>query len=388
MGKYLLMLTMAVAAGSMTLMHQSKQTELDTNRRQSDRQQKVIARQVARSGYNAVLAQAREEERSGKKVKQIVQSVGTVSGSYQGGTFKAWLTQVSPTSYRATGEGIFQGVTHRIRVPHSKNFVPDPPTVDTESKLEVEFKESMAGYCSAIYLQRFVPHGNGGHDNNGHGNNKDGIDSSNPGKSKEDEEDTDWDNDGEIEDDEMRPGQSGNGQGAGTKYKKLTPELVFAPGNNRDGVTTTFEKVLTSGTRLNFILAVDADYTCEARGDTTLTIKDPSYDYTRPSFVENISKLNEMHEAPYALTQEKPGEPGTWRVAFEDLIFSEDRLWDIKENGYDGNGWELDLLGYWLLKDYGNKPDFSDQVIEVKIVPIETGGEDGEDGDALWTDDD
>ena len=374
MGKYILMLTVAVMAGSMTLMHQSKQTELDTDRRQADRQQKVIARQVARSGYNAVLAQARVEERDGKSVKKIVESVGTVTGTYQGGIYKAWLTQISPTSYRATGVGTFQSVTHRIRVPHSKNIVPEPPTVETESKLKVGFKESMAGYCSAIYLQRYVLR-----NNRGHGNNYDGVDDDNPGHGDWDDDDgseEEWGDDEDSIDDEM---PRGNGQNAGSKYKKLKPELVFAPGNNRDGATTTFEKVLAPGTRLNFILAVDADSHCEARGDTTLTIKDGSYDYTRPSFVDNISKLSEMHEAPYALTQEKPGEPGTWRVAFEDLIFSEDRLWDIKENGYDGNGWLLDGLGYWLLKDYGNKPDFSDQVIEVRIVPIEESGE----GDGL-----
>ena len=373
MGKYIILLTMAVAAGSMTLTHQSKQTSLDTDRRQADRQQKVIARQVARSGYNAVLAQARQEERGGKKVKEIVDAVGTVTGTYQGGVYKAWLTQISPTAYRATGTGTFQAVTHKIRVPHSQNIVPEPPTVVRESELQVEFKQSMAGYCSAIYLQRFVPHGSNGHSKNK--KNKHGIDRSNRGKSKKHEDHTDRDDDGEIEDDETRGG--GN---ASIKYKKLPPELVFAPGNNRNGTATTFEKVLSPGTRLNFILAVDADGHCEARNDTTLTTKDASYDYTRPSFVESIGSMSEMHEAPYALTQEKPGEPGTWRVAFEDLIFSEDRLWDIKENGYDGNGWLLDGLGYWLLKDYGNRPDFSDQVVEVKIVPLEKSGEgDGDD---------
>ncbi len=357
MGKYIILLTMAVVAGSMTLTYQSKQTSLDTDYRQANRQQKVIARQVARSGYNAVLARARQEERGGKKVRDIVTSVGTLTGTYQGGVYKAWLTQISPTAYRATGVGTFQSVTHKIRVPHSQNIVPEPPTVESKSELQVEFKQSMAGYCSAIYLQRFVPHTNNGHSKN--------------------EDDTDRDDDGGIKDDETKGG--GN---ASIKYKKLTPELVFAPGNNRNGAATTFEKVLAPGTRLNFILAVDADKDCEARGDTTLTTKDASYDYTRPSFVESIGSMSEMHEAPYALTQEKPGQPGIWRVAFEDLIFSEDRLWDIKENGYDGNGWLLDGLGYWLLKDYGDRPDFSDQVVEVKIVPLEKSGE-GDDDDLL-----
>lgn len=373
-------------------MHQMQETSLDTTQRQAKRQDKVIARQVARSAYNMVLAEAKAQAALDKNVNQIVSSVGVIQGTYYGdsgdlvgslgdgtdldnllnsdnngedsdlndtrGVYKAWLTKISPTAYRATAVAKFRSATHRIEIQHKDNIVPNPPSVEKASKLKVTFTESMAGYCSAVYLQRYIPK-----NNNGHGNNEDGVDASNPGNSK-----TGEDSDPTVDDEtKSSPGQ----------FRKLEPELVFAPGNNRNGAEANFEEVIAPGTRLNFILAVDADYSCESEGDTTLAYDDPFYDYTRESFSESITKLGKLSEGAYTLMQEKPGEPGTWRIAFEDLIFGEERLWDIKENGYDGNGWETDGDGYWKLKDFGHKPDFSDQVIEVKIVP--TSSKDSED---------
>lgn len=392
MGKYILLVVAAVMAGSSMLMYQSQKTSLDTDQRQAERQEKIIARQIARTGYNAVLAEARVEENLDKKVNQIVQSVGTISGSYQGGTYEAWLEKISPTAYRAVSVGELESsvasigtggpstVSHRIEESHKNNIMPpaSTPTVSDSSELQIEFKESMAGYCSAIFLQRLVPK-----DNNGHGNNEDGVDSSNPGKSKEGE-DTLCE-DGTYCDDEMH---TGNGNG---KFWKLNPELVFVPGNDRDGAETHFEDIIYPGTRLNFILAVDADNSCEARGEE-ITIDDPSIDYVRNSFAEDVGEFGKIHEAPYSLMQEHPSQPGVWRIAFEDLIFEQKQLWDIKENGYPdwdhsnawdkkdktygGNGWGVDFNGYAELEDYGNVPDFSDQVIEVTIVPVGASGGD------------
>lgn len=387
MGKYILLVVAAVMAGSSMLMYQSQMTSLDTNQRQAERQEKVIARQIARTGYNAVLAEARAEESLGKKVNQIVQSVGTISGSYEGGTYEAWLKKISPTSYLAVsvgelesevkrlGGGTDSTISHKIEESHRKNIMPpaSTPTVETDSsQLQIEFIESMAGYCSAIFLQRLVPK-----NNNGHGNNCDGVDSSNPGN-------TQWDDPSDGEDDECTGGGAKPSKSKG-KFQALTPELVYTPGNNRDGAEAQFDKIIAPGTRLNFILAVDADNSCEARGET-VTIDDPSFDYTRNSFSEDVSEFGKIHEAPYSLMQEHPSQPGVWRIAFEDLIFKDKQLWDIKKNGYPnwdnsntwskkdktygGNGWGADADGYAELKDYGNVPDFSDQVVEVTIVPV------------------
>lgn len=368
MGKYILLITFAAAASVALLSHQANSIDRDTEHRQAERQEKVIARQIARSGYNMVVARARVEERNSEKVADIVSTVGTVQGPYQGGSYRAWLTQISPTAYRVTAVGTYNETNHRIRLPHERNFVPNPPQVDQPSTLEVDFIDSMAGYCSAIYLQRFVPK-----DNKGHGNNADGDDGDN--RSSED-----GDEDDEYDGDEWANKKDGQAPG----YKALAPELIFAPGNNRNGAQTTFEQVIEPGTLLNFILAVDADYTCEERGNTSIDHKDRFFDYTRMAFQGNVNKLSKLSETPYALTQEKPGAPGTWRVAFEDLIFADKELWNVKENGYEGNGWMLDLDEYWKLEDYGDRPDFSDQVIEVRIVPE---GEDDSDAFADGEDD-
>ena len=404
MGKYILLVVAAVMAGSSTLMFQSKTTSLDTDQRQAQRQEKVIARQIARTGYNAVLAKARQHEKMGKKVEQIVNDVGTLTGDYQGGTYTARLKKVSPTSYLAQSIGELRSaagtvnvdgdslIQHEIEESHRNNTmpgasIPSTPsmTVSDSSTLDITFIESMAGYCSAIYLQRLIPK-----TNNGHGNNCDGVDSSNPGNAPHHGDDTDSSVDDECGGGGAAPG-NGNGGNGKSKYIATTPELVYAPGNNRDGAEANYSRTIGPNTRLNFILAVDDDYTCEREGEA-IDINDGSYSYTRKSFSEDVSKFGKVHEAPYSLMQENPSQPGTWRVAFEDLIFDDEKLWDIKQNGYPssdnsnqwdnkdktygGNGWSYDSNGYADLRDYGSVPDFSDQVIEVKIVPVSGSGGD------------
>lgn len=396
MGKYILLVVAAVMAGSSMLMYQSQKTSLDTDQRQAQRQEKLIARQIARTGYNAVLAEARIHEDQDKKAESVVTDVGTITGTYQGGTYEAWLEKISPTSYRAISVGRLKSsvsrvgmsgdstISHRIEDQHRKNTIPEAsqPTVTTtdSSRLEVEFIDSMAGYCSAIYLQRMIPK-----TNNGHGNNCDGVDKSNPGNAPFKNQDSDPNVDDECGGGGAYPSKGNNGNKK-AKFQTLDPELVFAPGNNRNGAESSYDKIIAPGTRLNFILAVDADYSCEARGQN-VTIDDNSFDYVRNSFSEDVSEFGKLNEAPYSLMQEKPSQPGTWRIAFEDLHFEVAQLWDIKQNGYPnhdsqnewsnrdktfgGNGWGTDGEGYARLKDFGNVPDFSDQVIEVKIIPVD-----------------
>lgn len=354
MGKYILLVVAAVMAGSSTLMFQSQTTSLDTDQRQAQRQEKVIARQIARTGYNAVLAEARTLEAQGKDAGEIVSDVGTISGDYQGGTYTARLEQISPTAFRAISVGELRTaafsigesgdslISHKIEDSHERNTMPSgstptspvaAPAVEEPSNLKVTFIESMAGYCSAVYLKRILP----------------GVSSEN----------------------------------------QPEPELIFAPGNDRDGESAEYERAIVPGTKLNFLLAVDADYSCEAEGDTTVRPSDDTFDYVRESFTQNISEVDKVHEAPYALI-EAGSTSENWRVAFEDLIFDKEKLWDIKENGYPGSdsesewdpesetyggdGWNTESSGFYDLEDYGNVPDFSDQVIAVEILPDNSGG--------------
>ena len=335
MGKYSLLITLGVAAAVSILSLQAEQTTLDTSERQARRQGQVLARQVARTGYNAVLSKARRKTEPDKSVDQIVEDVNDepVQGSYQGGTYEAWLEKISPTAYKAVSIGRFpvadRVVKHRMGDGYGNNTMVNVPKVNTPSALNVSFKQSMAGYCSAIYLERVLP-------------------------DTEPEEQPD-------------------------------PEMVFPPGNDRNDAATTFDKTIQAGTKLNFILAVDKD--CSHEGEESADYPE-DYNHMQRSFKQDVSQLNKMEEAPYGMVEEtNTGSGQGWRVSFEDQrVFSESQLWDIKENGYPndgthwdrrdetygGDGWGENSDGLRDLRDFGDIPDFSDQVIQVGLSDPET----------------
>ncbi len=332
MGKYSLLLSLSVVGAVTILAFQGNQTFVDTSERQSRRQGQVIARQIARSGYNAVLSEAHQANGSDKEVSQIVSEVDTVRGKYEGGTYQAWLEQISSSAYKAVSVGRFavadRVVKHRLGNGYANNNM-DPPTVETPSQLNVTFEQSMAGYCSAVYLKRVLP---------------------------------------------------------GTKPKdQPDPEMIFPPGNDRNDASASYDQTIESGTRLNFILAVDKD--CSHEDDESASFPD-DYDHTQRSFKQDVNKINTMREAPYGMVEETTiGSADGWRVSFEDQrVFTEAQLWDIKENGYPdvqspndgdwdrrrktygGDGWGSNSEDLRDLKDHGDIPDFSDQVIKVALT--------------------
>ncbi len=350
MGKAAVFTVLAVMIASNVLLYESLQTSVATDKVQSDRQGQVLAREIARSGHNVALSKARQLQREYPltPLEDIIEMVngdqGYITGDLQGGEYSAQVYLTSASSFAVKSVGLYT-VDEMVQGEHEERSQKKDTvavTVLTEdilgeevlevtepSTLQIEFLESMAGYCSAIFLQRMLPLGNG-------------------------------------------------------EYDPQEPELVFAPGNNRDGAEANYETVLQPGTLMNFILAVDADFNCEKRNDNSVTIDDNMFEYTRPALQEDIEDLGEMEEGMYAMIQENPYEPGVWRIAFEDLVFGNAKLSDTKQNGYGGNKWkkkkktyggngwtDTDSRGYWRLRDYGGKPDFSDQVIEIRMVAPE-----------------
>ena len=99
MGKYSLLISISVMGALTLLTYQGTQTEADTSNRQSRRQGQVIARQIARSGYNAALSEARLADDPNQTVSQIVDAVDTLRGTYQGGTYEAWLEKLPHKSF-------------------------------------------------------------------------------------------------------------------------------------------------------------------------------------------------------------------------------------------------------------------------------------------------
>lgn len=110
MGKYVLLIV--VAAAGVWAMAQHR-TNLQTAEAEAERGEEVLARQAARTGFNAILAKTRTLAQE-KCPDQIVSSVGRISGTYETdgydhGTYEAWLEEVSGVDfgYRVHAKGQF-----------------------------------------------------------------------------------------------------------------------------------------------------------------------------------------------------------------------------------------------------------------------------------------
>jgi len=384
MGKAILLAVTVVVVGASVMLLQSSTNRLQADTRQAERQEEALAREIARSAYNLIVSRARqlEVERPNLGLVDLVALVngneGKLTGQLNGGAYEAWIYPIGASSYGAVAIGRYGNASHQIG---NHRVLRGVLEVDQPSRVKVTFLESMAGYCSAIYIQRFVPK-----NNNGMGNNPGRCDPSNPahGSSCETQEDI-----------ELR----GN-----RRYVALEPEMIFPPGHYRDNLSAQpTNLILNPGERVNFILAVDKD--CSLRGRWNVPAKKGGqyYDYLRDALVEAADDFAQMQEGPYLMIQAHPTKPNTWRLAFEDLDFDREfmgheKLMDVKRYGYGdmiwkvrngsswgdrngkysygGQGWhERDTQGYFKLKDLYKVdgkivPDFSDQVIEVEFIPV------------------
>ncbi|PSQ98735.1 MAG: hypothetical protein BRD48_06220 [Bacteroidetes bacterium QS_9_68_14] len=112
MGKYVLLLVIG-AAGAWSLAQQ--RTNLQTAEKETEREEEVLARQAARTGLNALLAETRTVAED-MCPDEIPAAVGPMSGTYETGgynhgTYEAWL-EVAPgvdLGYRAHSKGQFPG---------------------------------------------------------------------------------------------------------------------------------------------------------------------------------------------------------------------------------------------------------------------------------------
>jgi hypothetical protein len=359
MGKLAILLVMASMIGSATLMMQSERTNIESHERQGDRQKQLLAREIARSGFNYMRAQAgfvRRTQQFNSTDAFIAHVNGGAlnrwhTGTFQGGTYKTQVRRTGASaSFDVISVGEYQGAVATV----GRTLVaPGILTVPKPSTLKARFLESQAGYCSGVYLQR-TP--------------------------------ADW-----------TPGED-----------LPEPELVFTASKNRDGEEALYETTIDTGTQLNFFLAVDMN--CSNQKNMTLDeqralpLTSNKYDYYH-SALDMSSGINEMRNGKYAIIQENGLKENTWRIAFEDLIkFSDDQHEDVRRFGYGdmnwrersasgsafdyyfgkvegvlanvfkyksygGNGWtSKDAAGYYRLGNTSKVPDFSDQVFEVELI--------------------
>lgn len=344
MGKgILLVLVGSLLAGSVMFM-QSSETRISTTTRQALYQREILAREIARSAHGIAklkLQQAKSNydlalgNINGWNHDGTVNMGGKMVGAFQGGNFEVSAMPIDGQNIKLKTVGIFDNVRETITSYYRVEML----VVNEPSQLTVEFLQSMAGYCSAVFLQQYIP---------------------------------------------ISPGDStgattGVVSGDGEWFIKH-PEMIFVSGHNRDGTSTTPAGVsLNTGTRMNFFIGVDPD--CSEEGIWEDTYNPSLYDWEHHALVTE-SSVTQMQEGKYAMIEQHQSNEQRWRIAFEDLTtFSDVQHADIKMNGYGGLwngvlqtygglGWSaLDLLGYNELIDFGNKPDFSDQVIEITLMP-------------------
>jgi len=343
MGKGLLIVVVGAILGASVLSMQQRETALETTKRQTSYEEEVLAREIARSAYGVAYRLAQS---AGNDLDLAISNVngtlqdgspdvdGEMVGDYQGGDFVVQAYTIDGQNVKIRATGHFGEAEHVI----NENYKIRLLTVKQESRMTIEFIESMAGYCSAVFLERYIP-------NKGQGQ---------PAGSQ-------------VTDDD--------------RYFVLTPEMIFDSGHNRpvsESRTTPADIILQPGTRMNFFIGVDKN--CSQEGQWHDDYDEDRYDYVHHALEESFDEVEDLQEGEYSMIEQHETNDQKWRIAFEDLRnFSTAQHEDIKANGYGGSwnssaqtyggdGWtSQDNLGYRQLQDYGSKPDFSDQVIEVTL---------------------
>ena len=360
MGQGLLLIVIGSILGASTLMFQSKQVALETTRIQTAYQEEVLAREIARSAYGVAFRKAQGAGNDLDKAIGFVNGTlqsgkanfdGEMTGSYQGGTYIVQAYTLDGQSVRIRSTGLFGNGEFTI----NENYNVKLLTVKNHSRITIEFLQSMAGYCSAVFMQRFLPYRG-----------------------------------------EKKPPMSGNygnaekkGYAYGKavvsddeKYWVMPPEMILNSGHNRTGAEATAtppDLSLAPETRINFFIGVDKN--CSEEGIWEDQYDASKYDYIHNALEEDTQNMLDLQEGKYAMIEQHKTDDQKWRIAFEDLEgFSDAKLSDVKANSYGGswdngdqtyggNGWtEQDALGYRKLKDHGDRPDFSDQVIQVTLT--------------------
>jgi hypothetical protein len=350
MGKAILIIVLGAGLFTARGLLSAQQTEHETRKQQGSYEENVLAREIARSGFNVAMGKLRQYGDSLHfGINDINGEQGYMEGEYQGGIYRVRVEPVTGHSVEIVSKGYYggafnehgeyrksdgrKGATHEMDDTYGKGdeyHLPTPPLqAKTCGDLQVEFLQSEAGYCSAVFLQRKLL------------------------------------------------GVSDADQPA--------PEMIFAAGHNRTGGNLTVEKKIQSGTQMNFFIGVDKNCSTEPYDWRTYdyeghTYRESDYDHVHYGLSGEVDDLGRMEESVWGLIEQHPNNNQRWRIAWEDQhITNWDRpnsddpsesLQATKRYGYDGDGWpDEDGWGYRELRDYGSRPDFSDQVIDVRLTP-------------------
>lgn len=390
MGKLTLLIVFALAVAGGSALLTAQDADVRASARLGDYEADVVAREISQSAYNAGAADLAAH---GNDVAAALAAFGEAAtdcgsgrpacrrrtGSVLGGTYvvEAAARGGNAVDVRAVGTFTHGGapVVHVIEESVTFDVLGVDPGLPAGQcgEVRVQFLESRATHCSAVFLQ------------------------------------------------ETHGGVTGR------------TRMVYPPGKHRDGERNDgFAVLVAPGTRINVGIGVDdacrsggsrptshpslrmdaAEATRRDRGPAALAADMDRYVYRAGDWARTLWALDAPSaqfagaEGPSALVEADPARPQRWRVAFEDrdgwdLAPSDARyleprrsLWATKAQGYDrdgdgrGEGWadrETVTIGtsrgrpyvarragpdgFHDLTDSGNKPDFSDQVVFVEVVP-------------------
>ena len=402
MGKAALFLVAAFSMAGARLLYTSQEADVKSAANQGDYEAEVIAREIARSAYNAAIA---DVHRYGTDIDLALREFGPSatncvggkkvcfrrSGEMLGGTYVVEASVDGGNGIDVYTKGLFSYDAggrevvgeHEINESQSVGVL----KVGDAGRLKIQFVDSQAGYCSAIFLKRTIP----------------GL----------------------------------------PDAEQPLPEMVYGPGRRRDGESNVgYETVLASGTQMNFAIGVSPSCKAPARypdlvwdkskernsgnligPDLAAALKaydfrESDWDWMHWALDGSALRDGDPKEAPWAMVETDPNNDQRWRISFEDIHKwnlaeghkdyhnPNESLWATKHYGYDwsgsfrnkgsdgqGNGWtdteayvitpkragypgcgykvELDRHrsdSYHDLRDTGSPADFSDQVIFVEIV--------------------
>lgn len=342
MGKAALLMVlgagMFVAYGTLS----TQETSHHTAKTQASYEKGVLAREIARTGFNVAMGILRQHGDSLQYAVNLINDGGYLEGESQGGVYRATANYVSGYSVEVASTGYFggefagngqykKGAVHVMEDNFTYSVPTNPGHVQQCSRLKSTFIQSEAGFCSAVFMKRYLPDGSEGE-----------------------------------------------------------PEMLVAAGHNRNNSSHILGDTLLAGTQLNFFIGVDEncseqperhgvrwqDYDVENH-----EFDADDYDHVHYAFNLEEDDLFEIDEAVWGLVEQHPADNQKWRIAWEDQHRTD---WDnpntndprqslqaTKAYGYSGTGWpRTDSRGYRTLSDFGSQPDFSDQVIEIELEPV------------------
>ena len=358
MGKALLIIVLGAGVLLAQQSFTNQTTEKESRKDQAVYEEEVLAREIARSGFNVSMGIAREYPNSldaGANAVDMADGVadGKYTGTARGGVYAVRAQALTGHTLKVTATGYYGGTwengayvggesytmwdTYKIRVLE----------VRQDGVLDTSFLESLAGYCSTVFMDEYYGD--------------------------------------ELQDTRM----------------------IFASGKNRDSARPPVTVYVRAGTQLNFFIGVDKN--CSDRFSTDATACEAmshvlgyefslsdvgagkAFDHTHYALDIPTGDISRMEESVWGMVEQHPGDRQRWRIGWEDQNRTAwdnrnsdspaNSFWALKRLGYDGNGWtERDDMGYRKLRDYGNRPDYSDQVIELGIRALRTRAE----KDSLW----